>query len=219
MIFKDPKITATEIKSAEIFFLFWEVDFDMADIEPSLERSSDISRLGSVLLECPENLLGLGDMWMAKKNYWLMCQRRFCKLVWIIEKTLVCLEGYLRLEMSLKTLLTIIGNGAKKATPIQNHMQNPQSVICQFANLRTCHPGISRSQQTLWTFRQCWTKSTDLCTPFWTWLYICHLKIDLPELKKYPSTLLISVAVILGSSKIIFGYSGKELYIALKNSF
>ena len=34
----------------------------MADIEPSLERSSDISRLGSVLLERPENLLGLGDM-------------------------------------------------------------------------------------------------------------------------------------------------------------
>ena len=67
---------------------------------------------------------------MAKKNYCLMCQRRFCKLVWIIEKALVCLEGYLRLEMSLKTLLTIIENGAKKATLIQNHMQNPQSVIC-----------------------------------------------------------------------------------------
>ena len=146
----------------------------MTDIEPSLERSSDISRLGSVLLECPENLLGLGDMWMAKKNYWLMCQRRFCKLVWIIEKTLVCLEGCLRLEMSFKTLLTIIGNGAKKATPIQNYMQNPQSVICPFANLPTCHPGISRSQQTLWILRQCQTKSTDLSTLFVRGGFIRH---------------------------------------------
>ena len=67
MIFKDSKITGTEIKSAEIFFLFWEVDFDMADIEPSLERSTEISRLGSVLLECQECLLGFGDMRMAKK--------------------------------------------------------------------------------------------------------------------------------------------------------
>ena len=48
-------------------FLFWEVDFDMADIEPSLERSTEISRLGSVLLECPECLLGFGDLWVAKK--------------------------------------------------------------------------------------------------------------------------------------------------------
>ena len=65
------------------------------------------------------------------------CAKEGFALFWIIEKTLVCLEGYLRLEMSLKTLPKIIGNSAKKATPIQNHMRNPQSVICQFANLPT----------------------------------------------------------------------------------
>ena len=52
MIFKDPKILTTEIKSREIFFLFWEVNFDMVDIKPSLERSTELCRLGSALLEC-----------------------------------------------------------------------------------------------------------------------------------------------------------------------
>ena len=55
-------------------------------------------------------------------------------LFWIIE-TFVRLKEYLRLKISLKTLLTNIRNSAKKATPIQNHMQNPQPVIFQFANL------------------------------------------------------------------------------------
>ena len=66
---------------------------------------------------------------MAKKNYRLMCQKRFCMLFWIVEKTLVCLKGYLWLLMSLETFLASIGNSLKKATPIQNHMQNPQPVI------------------------------------------------------------------------------------------
>ena len=54
MIFRDPKIITTEIKSREIFFLFWEVNFDMVDIKPSLERSTELC---SALLESPECLL------------------------------------------------------------------------------------------------------------------------------------------------------------------
>ena len=57
MIFKDPKIITTEIKSREIFFLFWEVNFDIVDIKPSLERSTELCRLGSALLESPKCLL------------------------------------------------------------------------------------------------------------------------------------------------------------------
>ena len=57
MIFRDLKIITTEIKSREIFFSFWEVNFDMIDIKPSVERSTELCRLGSALLESPECLL------------------------------------------------------------------------------------------------------------------------------------------------------------------
>ena len=59
----DTKITATVIKKAS-----WEVNFDMIDIEPSLDRSTKISILGLALLESPEALQGLGVLSVAKKT-------------------------------------------------------------------------------------------------------------------------------------------------------
>ena len=50
LIFEDQKNPATEIKRADrYFFPFWEVNFDMTVIEPSLERSTEICSIGSVL--------------------------------------------------------------------------------------------------------------------------------------------------------------------------
>ena len=40
----------------------------MIDIEPSLDRSTEISILGLELLESPEDLQGFGVLSVAKKN-------------------------------------------------------------------------------------------------------------------------------------------------------
>ena len=44
---------------------FWEVNFDMTDIEQSLEMSTEICRLGAALSKSPERLLRSGDPWVA----------------------------------------------------------------------------------------------------------------------------------------------------------
>ena len=67
-------------KSREIFFWSWEVSFDMIDIEPSLDRSTEISILGLALLESPEALQGFGVLTVAKKTGRRLCQRGLCLL-------------------------------------------------------------------------------------------------------------------------------------------
>ena len=77
-----------------IFFSFWEVNFDVKDIKPSLERSTKICRLGSALLECPEHLLGFGDLWVAKqlanwcaKEGSACCFELLCRLWYVFRGT------------------------------------------------------------------------------------------------------------------------------------
>ena len=79
-------------KSREIFFWSWEVNFDMIDIEPSLDRSTKISILGLALLESPEALQGFGVLTVAKKTGRRLCQRvmpvvlRLLSRLWYVVK-------------------------------------------------------------------------------------------------------------------------------------
>ena len=61
----------TEIKSGEIFFLFWEVNFDQVNIEPSLEGSTELCRLvqhcWSLQSVCSRVFAGLASV-SGKKN-------------------------------------------------------------------------------------------------------------------------------------------------------
>ena len=48
----------------------------MIDIEPSLDRSTEISILGLALLESPEALQGYGVLSVAKKNWQTVVPKR-----------------------------------------------------------------------------------------------------------------------------------------------
>ncbi len=51
-----------QLRSKEYtIFRSWEVNFDMMDIEPTLERSREIRGFGPALLKSPEGLLGYGE--------------------------------------------------------------------------------------------------------------------------------------------------------------
>ena len=67
-------------KSREIFFWSWEVSFDMIDIEPSLDRSTEISILGLALFESPKASQGFGVLSVAKKTGRWLCQRGLWRL-------------------------------------------------------------------------------------------------------------------------------------------
>ena len=53
----------------------------MIDIEPSLDRSTEISILGLALLESPEALQGFGVLTVAKKNWRRFVPKRIMPVV------------------------------------------------------------------------------------------------------------------------------------------
>ena len=66
----------------------------MTVIEPSLERSTEICSIGSVLFKSPEHLLGSGDPWVASWQIGKMENHRLrvlhivlnrCGLLWSIS--------------------------------------------------------------------------------------------------------------------------------------
>ena len=67
-------------KSREIFFWSWQVNFDMIDIEPRLDRITEICIVVLALLKSPEALLGFGDLWVAK-NWQIVVPKRVMPVV------------------------------------------------------------------------------------------------------------------------------------------
>ena len=85
----------------------------MTDIEPSLERSTEICRLGSALSKNPEHLLGSGDPCLASWQIAKLANHRLrvlhmvlyrCGLLWTVSYICkLCLKTHFKSQVPLKT--------------------------------------------------------------------------------------------------------------------